>query len=286
MNQFVSELRKEVEEFRLNGSNQQEKLLILFKDGILLMEDVFNRLKAFVLTYSFKDKEEEIAFFKKAKPKLLSHLIFYREAYNIEMNRPQGGPDAQREYFHRELERIEGYYWKNKEFFHYYRSGNTYMDEVFFLRSSKPEIGLHLESFHFERDSLFCTNCDYKVANILANDMLESYLVLELDKLENKNNESDSPAFPKEKLTWTASKTDLIELIYALVEAKVFNHGRATLKQVACYFENVFNIDLGSNPSRTFIDLNIRKIRTAFLDKLKNLLINKIEKEDKRKNKR
>lgn len=282
MNQFVSELRKEVEDFRLNGGNQQEKLLPLFKDGILLMEDVFCRLKSFVKIYSFKDKEEEITFFKETKPKLLSHLIFYREAYNIEVNRPQGGYDAQREYFRRELERIESYYWKNKEFFHYYRSGNTYMDEMFFLRSSKPEIHLHLESFHFERDPLFSTNCDYKVSNMLANHMLESYIMIELDKLENKEYILSGFIYPKEKLSWTGSKADLIELIYALIEAKVFNHGKATLKHVVNYFENVFNIDLGANPSRTFIELYIRKIRTVFLDKLQNLLILKMDKECKK----
>lgn len=286
MNQYVSELRKEVEEFRQVSNFKEVSSLSHLKDGIRLMENVFVRLKTFVLNYEFKNKEEEINFFKKSKPKLYSQLIFYREAYNIEVNRPQGGSTALQDYLRKELERIEGYYWKNKEFYHYYRSGNIYMDEIFFLRSSKPEIHLHLESFHLERDALFCTNCDYKVANILANDMLESYLMLELDKLENKDNEYAAPAFPKEKLTWTGSKADLIELIYALMETKVFNHGKASLKEVVCYFENVFNIELGTNPSRTFIELCIRKIQTAFIDKLQNLLTNRMEKENKKKDKK
>lgn len=159
------------------------------------------------------------------------------------------------------------------------------MDETFFLRGRNPEILLYQETFYFERDPLFSTNCDFKVAKILANDMLESYIRKELEKLENKDYELVSLFQPKEKLTWTGSKVDLIELIYALMEAKVFNHGKATLKEVVCYFENVFNIELGTNPSRTFIELCIRKVQIAFLNKLQNLLTKRMEKESNKKDK-
>jgi len=91
------------------------------------------------------------------------------------------------------------------------------------------------------RGSIFSTNCDYKVGKILANDKIESYLMFKLDKLENKEFASPlNSVYPKGKLTWTGNKTDLIELIYALVEAKVFNNGKSTLKSVVAYFENVF----------------------------------------------
>ena len=110
MNQFVSELRKEVNEFRLVNEKQSVNLLSRFQDGILLMEDVFQRLKSFILNYSFKDKEEEISLFKKSKQGLLSNLIYYGEAYKIEMNSTEGGCEAKREYFRKELERIEGYF--------------------------------------------------------------------------------------------------------------------------------------------------------------------------------
>jgi len=112
MNQLVSELRKEIGEFRNGNRSQHVDNLLHFQDGIHLMESVFIRLKTFVLNYSFNNKEEEINFFKQTKPRLLCNLIFYKEAYNIEMNRPQGGKGAQEEYFRKELDRIEGYYWK------------------------------------------------------------------------------------------------------------------------------------------------------------------------------
>lgn len=286
MKQFTDKLHKEVEVHLHKDNNPANDNLTRAKNGILLLEDIFHRLKTFTIDYHFSDKSEEIRFFKEQKPKLFCNLIFYRKMYNLEMHRPTGGQTSQQEYLQKELEHIKDYFQKNMDFYHYYRSGNTFMDELFFLRGQDPEILLHLETFYFERDPLFSTNCDFKVAKILSNDMLESYIMLELDKLGSKNTEPIAHSFPKERLTWTGTKTDLIELIYALGEAKVFNFGKATLKDVVAYFENVFNIDLGSNPSRTFIDLNIRKIRTAFLDKLKSLLINRIEKEDNRKDKK
>lgn len=283
MNQFVSELRKEVNEFRLVNEKQSVNLLSRFQDGILLMEDVFQRLKSFILNYSFKNKEEEISFFKKIKPGLLSHLIFYQEAYNIEMNRPEGGNEAQREYFRGELERIEGYFRKNREFYHYYRSGNTYMDEMFFLRSSKPELHLHLETFHFERDMTFSTNCDYKVSKILANSLVESYINGELDILENRGTNITKTSFSnnfKSGLIWTGSKIDLLEIAYAIDTAQCINYGRTQLKQIVELFENIFNIDLEGNLSRAFYDLRIRKDRTSFLNKLTYLLCERMDKAD------
>lgn len=285
MKKYVETLQKEVEDYLQVNNYQDVNNLNKAKNGILLLEDIFHRLKSFIVEYGFKDAEEEIVFFKEHKPKLFCYLIFFRKVYNLEMHRPTGGGIIQQEYFKKELDHIKDYFQKNMDFYHYYRSDNTFMDEIFFIRGQNPEILLYLETFYFERDPAFSTNCDFKVAKVLANDMLESFIIAELDKLENKEPDYDS-VFLKEKLTWTGSKADLIELIYALIEAKVFNHGKASLKEVVCYFENVFNIELGTNPSRTFIELCIRKIQTAFIDKLQNLLTNRMEKENKKKDKK
>ncbi|SHE71734.1 RteC domain-containing protein [Dysgonomonas macrotermitis] len=284
MEQFVKKLHEEVVSYLQGIDNQAEDNLAKAKKGILILEDVFHRLKSFIVEgYEFKSKEEEIKFFKEHKPKLFCNLIFYRKIYNLEMHRPTGGGIIQQDYFRKELDHINDYFHKNLDFYHYYRSDNTFMDEIFFLRGQNTEILLHLETFYFERDPLFSTNCDFKIAKILANNMLESYIRDEIEKLENKDYELKNYFQPKTKITWTGTKAELIELIYALIEVKVFNHGRASLKEVVCYFENIFNIELGANPSRTFIELYIRKIQTAFINKLQTLLLNKMEKENRLK---
>lgn len=44
-----------------------------------ILAEAFNQLKSFILSYNFKDEDEEIFFFKEAKPKLCSRLIYYRK---------------------------------------------------------------------------------------------------------------------------------------------------------------------------------------------------------------
>jgi hypothetical protein len=72
-------------------------------------------------------------------------------------------------------------------------------------------------------------------------------------------------------LKWTAKKTDLIELLYALDAARCFNSGNVSLNQIAVYLENVFSVNLSHFP-RDFYEMRIRNDQTPFVDKLKTLL--------------
>ena len=70
---------------------------------------------------------------------------------------------------------------------------------------------------------------------------------------------------------WTHSKTDLIELIYALHASGAFNKGKATIREITLFFEEAFSLKLG-NTSMTFQEILRRKDSTAFLEKLKDKL--------------
>jgi hypothetical protein len=85
-------------------------------------------------------------------------------------------------------------------------------------------------------------------------------------------------------LNWTLSKTDLIELVYALHSGGAFNKGTATIAEIARFFEQVLHIQLG-NTSMTFQEILRRKDSTAFLMRLKEKLeehIDHIEDRDRR----
>ena len=77
-------------------------------------------------------------------------------------------------------------------------------------------------------------------------------------------------------LTWTSSKNNLIELLYALDAAGSFNAGNVSLNRIAIYFGEVFNIDLSHFP-RDFSEMRIRNIPTPFIDKLKKLLVMRMD---------
>lgn len=161
----------------LNTLIQEKELEIsdVIKDVpqiVLLLEEGFLKLKKEVSAYTFPSKLEEIKFFKEIKPKLFSKLIYLRKIYQIELNLPVSNYSTVQSYFEKEHDHINLFCSKNADFIQYYRSGKTILDEYYFLRG-RNEMELNLESFYFERDPLFSTNFDFKVAKLLANDMLE-----------------------------------------------------------------------------------------------------------------
>lgn len=64
---------------------------------------------------------------------------------------------------------------------------------------------------------------------------------------------------------WTDSKVALKELIYTLHFEGVYNNGAVDLKDIAEYFEHVFDIDLGQYRC-AFIEIRARKRNTHSLN--------------------
>lgn len=272
MVEYSLNLKREIDTELELIESKQEDVLKKSLEASVVIGGAFKKLKKFILNYSFKDDNEEIFFFKEIKPKLCYHLIYYRKIYNIEMNRPAGA-DAKKEYLKKELDAINEYTTKRLDFIRYYRSGSIHLDELYFLRN-KLDNEQYLETFYYELDPEFSTNCDFKVAKILANDMLQIYLMQELELLDANSLKHLSSGFPLVKLTWKGSKTDLIEQLYSWDTDGVFED--VPLTQLSDYIQNVFNIRLDKNLSRAFSDMKIRAVPTPFLDRLKEALLKRM----------
>ncbi len=278
---FTNSLKREIDQSLQEISLSDGDTLKKAGEVTLLLKNAFDQLRTFILAYQFKDEDEEILFFKDIKPNLFCNLIYYCEMYNIEINRPTGGEVELKCYLEKELRLLKDYFDRNKSFYCYYRSGETDRDRYFFLRGKSDNILYH-ESFSFERDPRFSTICDFKMMRILANEKIENYILAELTKLKEPQSMANTIHLPKVKLTWTVGKIFLIELIYALYLFGAFNHRKATLKQIFSYFEDVFNVDLGANPSKAYTEMRERKQRTTFLDKLKEILTKKMDEDDQK----
>ena len=273
MIKYITNLKKEVDARIEQIESSEDNILKRSLAGSQVLGEAFNRLKTFILIYTFKNEEEEILFFKDIKPKFCYRLIYYRKIFNIEMNRPLAGFDAQKEYLNKELNAINEYITKRLDFVRYYRSGSTHMDSLYFLRG-RVDTEQYLETFYYELDPKFSTNCDFKVAKIMANDMLSAYLMQEIELLNDNGMKFGTFNFPATKKTWMGSKTELQEQIYSWDSAGSF--GDVPLTQLYDYIQNVFNIQLDGNLSRAFGDLKIRNVPTPFLDKLKNALLKRM----------
>ena len=281
MDTFFSKLFREVDEqlqfihaeFESNQRRAEESYLVL--------EKAYDKLHHFVLRYKFKSKTEEILYFKTLKPKISAKLIYFLKVYHIETKKPQGSNKARRKYLLHELNKINSYFEDNIDFIRYYRSNESYLDHLYFVRD-RIDFKRAPETFAMELDRKQSTSFDFKVAKIMANDLLQVYLheelrLLELNEMQEVRQE---PLMPK--LAWTESKTAMIELIYAIQVTGALNNGTAEIKDIAELCERLFNIKLGDY-YRTFLELRMRKTgRTKFLDSLRDQLIRRMDEQDER----
>ncbi len=261
----------------INGlEDETENSLKRIEAIIPIVMQSLSELKEYVLKIGFSNEEEEIRFFKYQKPIIVAKLIYYNAIYKIEAKKPNGGKEIVEAYLNEELSRLKSFFDKNMGFYTYYRTDSNYLDHTYFVRG-KHDIKLSLDTFYFETDHSFSTSHDYKVAKIIANDLIEDYLEDRLFEtvISDKPNALQS-------LHWTGGKSALTELAYALYHQGVFNNGNASIKEIAKSFETMFNFILGEF-YQTYIELRDRKInRTKFLDMLKENLLRKMEEQDGR----
>ena len=249
------------------------------ENAVNIIINAVEKLKIIFEKEKTKSQEQEIDFFKNIKPKFTSKLIYYNAIYKIETKKPHGGERIVKKYINNELEKLKRYFDSNLDFYRYYRTGSNYLDVKYFTRG-KFDIKLALDSFYFEADHSFSTSHDFKVAKIMANDLIQVYLEDMLLMIENKEPREKSQVNHKLKQNWTGSKVALTELLYTLHTEGVFNNGTSDLKDIAEYFENIFNIDLGQY-HRAFLEIRMRKSdQTKFLNSLKETLIKRMEKTD------
>ena len=279
LQEFTSNLYKEMDR-RLSEINSSETNDIQrLKNSSSAILQFLNRLKEFITNYNFTDKSDEINFFKNIKPKFLSKLIYYRNAFEIQSRLPFSSSDNKKKFLLKELSKINEYQKDNKEFLGYYRAHSTIFDEVYFIRK-EPDSWLILNFDSYETDSNFTTLYDLKISKIIAYELLSEFIKTSINKIEvgdelKKNYHPDI-----NKLKWTASKASLVELLYALQSSGSINNGSIDLKDIATNLEILFNIDLG-NYYRVFQEIRIRKqSRTTFLDQLKDRLIKRMDDAD------
>ena len=268
-------------ENRLNRMEANERdVLIRAEKGIRITKKVVERLRQKVIENDFADKTEEKDFFKRIKPHAVSRLIYYVKLHALESKRPIGDRKATKRYLRKEIKKLQAYFTDNLEFYNYYRRGSTTFDHEIFVRN-KSYIRLVPDAIYSFMDGKFSTSHDIAVAMILAHDMLIGYVKGELGKMAAKDRIAREITGPgNRKLSWTASKSSLTELIYALHEGKVFNYGNVDIQEITSLFEAFFDVHL-PHLYRTYATIKSRKgARARFLEELAFRLSQKMDNEE------
>ena len=269
------EMLRELEEQLKDIDTPKKDISIMADQGIGLVREVLDKMRERVWQEGFKSREAEIYFFKHIKPQVTSRLIYYVRLMDLDNRRPVSQDKAKRKYLAGHIEVLQRYLNGHSDFYRYYRQGSTALDHVYFLRD-RADVFLSTEAIYALEDSQFSTSHDHMAATILAYEKLIVYLVHELDRL--------SPGAGvrqlKSKLSWTASKASLTELIYALHSGEVFNHGQADIREITSIFEKFCDIRL-PHVYRAYAAIKSRKgQRARFLEELIFRFSQKMDQDD------
>lgn len=244
------------------------------------LENVLKELREQVINYTFVSKEEEISFFKEQKPEILSRLLYYDKIYQIESKFPNGSDDVVNAYLNEKLDNLTYYFNCNLDFYQYYRSKSTIYDEYYFIRG-RADARLCSDSSRFDRDPNFSTGFDYKVAKILANEMLRIYINKRVQNIgKEKHLEESRAKYLKQTICFTGKKVALIEIGYSLASSGDINHGNIEIKELMDYLGAAFNIDLGDYYAAYIAMKGRKKDRTTYLNRLAQSLIKKMDEDD------
>lgn len=214
----------------------------------------------------------EIHFFKEIRPIFTSKLFYYQKLNKVFLKRQSSTSKSYMKFLKRELHKIDSFLELNEHLISMYKNQRTELDDYYFTRSK-------LDTHHLSATALISqrltnlTNGDVVVAKYLA--YIKLHVILHNELHQTKTGVFlEIPTTYNSNFTWTASKSDMIELMYALVSHKAINNGEIEIKQLVQHFESMFNVSLG-DPYRLFSGLRQRKKSpTFFLETLTDQLQN------------
>ncbi|WP_179412684.1 RteC domain-containing protein [Mucilaginibacter sp. E4BP6] len=279
LSKFIGKLSTQLTEGLADIASEKQSPEKRLSKALQLIRRLLLLLREQVLANSFKDKDEEIHFFKNVKSTFLTAKIFELERYTLEQNKPVGTLEKLRAYYESELDIIQRFFTQHAYLYQYYRAGLTEMDELYFIRRAEvpsvlvPELG--------EPDPEFSTCGDYLFAKFKAYEDLQEYILEQL-RLGTLASQLTLPnTYQSKALHWTGESINLVELGYGLLDSRQLNNGQAGVNDIFKWLEDHFNVSIGI-PARRFVEIKRRKrlSRTRFLDNLRDSVNKKIEEDE------
>ncbi|MGY5848622.1 RteC domain-containing protein [Salegentibacter sp. HM20] len=215
----------------------------------------------------FEDVAEEIEFFKHVKPVPMSYLIYFTEVKTCELSIPKVGNSHKIKFLQKEIKKLNKFFTANNSFVNYMEQCHNYLDQQFFLRQNRTDFTFILSVNYYQYPE-FSTSHDMLWAKTQAYYRYIHFVREKLEKLQPGSHSNYRERQPN-LLVWSGSKTDLVELIYALHSSSYINHGTPDIHTISSAFEDFFNVKL-ENVYKTYSEIKARKAsRTRLLDNLK-----------------
>lgn len=245
--------------------------------SITKCRDLIYRFKKQISSFTFKDVDAEIHFFKNTKQIPLSNLVYYSELRSFEIQFPVGNQDVQKKYIQKKMDKINRFFRYNLDFVQYIEQGKTNLDENYFTRAYFRDVNITY-SRHYYRDKDFCTSHDLLLAKLFANKRLIDYLIIRHSKINSDFIPCDDCS--ESNLRWTFSNTAYVELLYALASVGAINDGKVEIAVIDKVLRKAFNHEAG-DIYKIYSEIRRRKkSRTKFMEDLSKALEDRMDDAD------
>lgn len=268
-------LLKDLDEIKFQNGN----ILSRAHQSIQVSRNLLCALKKEILEKGFNTIKDEIIFFKETKQIPLIKLIYFSEIQSFEMQLPKADKDAQLKSIKKKINKLNRFFLYNIDFSRYVDSEATHFDKEYYTRDYSDTFHITTSKFYFQ-DPEFCTPRDMLLGKYKAYNSLIFYLDERKYKIRNGLNGRKSAIKPFEKIHWSFSNTDYVELLYALCSTGLGKQNNQSIMKISKKLQQVFDF-APKDIYKTFQDIKNRKnSRTLFLDQLSSSLVNKINKSE------
>lgn len=272
---LLKQLQQELEQIAIEVNDPLEKM----KSALKPIRQALKKLKDFLTDHPFKDKAEEIKFFKYIKPDFYCWQIYFTELYTIESRIPVGDAEEQVSHFSREFSFIERFFLQYQFHYQYYKLNADELDSLYFIR------GVDVQSVLMpqvpELDPHFSTSSDYLFSKMKAYEMLKDWLNERIQYLKRNPNSTYYPGMEEGELYWTGDSINLAEIAVGIHRTKQVNKGTVSVGQIFRWLEEKLHVSMGV-PSKRISEIRRRTkfSRTRYLDEMKEETIRSFDKED------
>ena len=164
-------LLKEIEASRKSCITELEHVEHVFKIALIY----WYKLKEQLNDFTFKNKDDEINFYKNVKPKFTSHIEYMILINHALLLVPVENKEFEREFWEGELQILNRFKEKNAAFVNYYTCEKTHHDHQYFLPENY-DLANFIVSRPYDTGTGFMTSHDHLVATYLAQEMYNDYV--------------------------------------------------------------------------------------------------------------
>ena len=188
------------------------------QSSISYLKNSLGTLNIYIQDHPFRKRSEEIYFFKYVKPIVMGRLIFMCEVHNTEVFRNAPHTEMDKIYLNEELQKINKYFERYKDFYKYYKNDDHSLDTKFFVRSvknrfSKNVLPLIIDPVYFYGASDFSTSFDYVFAKLRAMELLKDHLENELEASALSGND-----VLETKIEFTGTTANFVVMVKVLTD--------------------------------------------------------------------